>query len=461
MTRSDRRFSTAAGDPVAALLHDWLEPFRGAFTSPTWQRVLVLIMGALLAPGKRTVSACLRMTGRTMCADFASYHQVLNRAHWKPRDLARRLARHLVARLIEQGPIIIGLDDTIERRWGARIRARGIYRDPVRSSRGHFVKTSGLRWLSFMLLTPLPWLSGIKALPILTILAPSERFAVTKGRRHKQLTDWARQGMLQILRWLPKRSIIFVGDSSFGTHELAHCIGRHATLVSRLRLDANLFAPPAPRSPRKMGRPAQKGAPLPKFHTRLDDPAACWTKIEVPRWYGDPQNKTLEIISDTALWYRPGTPPKSIRWVLVRDPHGRREPQAFFSTDPDMDPAHIIAVYVRRWQVEVTFSELRAHLGVETQRQWSDRAIERTTPVLFGLYSLICLWATELLARTRTPYAAAWYRKTGFTFSDAIAAVRCEIWLDGIFQHSAPDRETQKVPPDKVKRMLQALCFAA
>ena len=418
-------------------------------------------MGALLAPGKRTVSACLRMTGRAMCATFASYHQVLNRARWEPRDLARRLARHLVARPVERGPIIIALDDTIERRWGARIRARGIYRDPVRSSRGHFVKTSGLRWLSFMLLAPLPWLPGIKALPILTILAPSERFAVKQGRRHKQLTDWARQGMLQILRWFPKRSIVFVGDSSFGTHELAHCIGRHATLVSRLRLDANLFAPPAPRNPQKLGRPPQKGAPLPKLHTHLGDPTACWTKIKVPRWYGALQDKTLKIISDTALWYRPGTPPKAIRWVLVRDPDGKRDPQAFFSTDPGMDPARIIAIFVRRWQVEVTFSELRAHLGVETQRQWSDAAIERTTPILFGLYSLICLWAGDLLAKTRKPYAAAWYRKTSFTVSDAIAAVRYQLWIGSILQRSATDREMQKVPPDKIKRMLQALCFAA
>ena len=127
-------------------------------------------MGALLAPGKRTVTSCLRITGRAMVPTFGSYHQVLNRARWNPRRLARRLTLLLVGQLLaERDPVIIGLDDTIERRWGPRISARAIYRDPVRSSRGHFVKTSGLRWLSFMLLTPLPWLPGIKALPILTL----------------------------------------------------------------------------------------------------------------------------------------------------------------------------------------------------------------------------------------------------------------------------------------------------
>ena len=287
MTASDPPLQTVAGDPVPDVLRIWLEPFRSAFTAPTWRLVLVLVMGALLAPGKRTVSACLRVTGRAMNANYASYHQVLNRARWNPRDLARRLARLLVAQMVEPGqPIIIGLDDTIERRWGAQIRARGIYRDPVRSSHGHFVKTSGLRWLSFMLLTPLPWLPGIKALPILTLLAPSQRWALQQGRRHKALTDRARQGMLLILRWFPKQSIIFVGDSSFGTHELADAIAPHASLISRLRLDASLFAPPEPRRPGQRGRPRQKGKALPKLHTHLHNNAARWTEISLSRWYG-------------------------------------------------------------------------------------------------------------------------------------------------------------------------------
>ncbi len=183
MTASDPQLQTAAGDRVPDVLRIWLEPFRGAFTTPTWPLVLMLVLGALLAPGKRTVSACLRITGRAMAANDASCHQVLNRARWKPRDLAGAFARVLLAQLV---PIVIGLDDTIERRWGAHIRARGIYRDPV-SSHGHVVKTSGLRWLSFMLPTPLPWLPGCKALTP----APTQRWALQQGRRHKAFTDRA------------------------------------------------------------------------------------------------------------------------------------------------------------------------------------------------------------------------------------------------------------------------------
>ncbi len=193
----------------------------------------MIVMGAVLAPGKRTITACLRMTGRADAANFASYHQLLNRARWQSAAMTRRLLGLIIDRLVPDGPVIIGVDDTIERRWGRKIKARGIYRDPVRSSHGHFVKASGLRWLSFMVLTPVPWAMCVKALPVLTILAPSERADHQRGRRHKLLTDWARQGMLQLCRWLPGRAIVFVGDSSFAVHELADAVSGRATLISR------------------------------------------------------------------------------------------------------------------------------------------------------------------------------------------------------------------------------------
>jgi hypothetical protein len=296
---------------------------------------------------------------------------------------------------------------------------------------------------------------------VLTLLAASERADHKSGRRHKLLTDWARQGALQLCRWLPGRRIIFVGDSSFAVHELAHAITARATLISRLRLDASLFAPPPERTTRTLGRPAQKGPALPKLKTLLTDPATVWTRITVSAWYGHAGGKVLEITSDTALWYRTGTPVMPIRWVLVRDPEGKRTPQAFFSTDTTLEPAEIIALFVRRWQIEVTFAETRAHLGIETQRQWSDKAILRTTPALLGLYSLISLWACDLLTNSTSPYAAAWYQKTCLTFTDAIGAVRLTLWVGDINQRSPPDRETHKIPPIRMLRMAQALCFAA
>ena len=461
-----------------------LEPYRDAFTAPAWRFVPIPVMGALPAPGRRTVTACLRIAGRAMAGNFASCHQALNRARWNPRDPAKQPARQSVARPAAQGePIVIGLDGTIGRRRGARIRARGICRGPARSSRGRFVRTSGLRRLSFMPLTPLPRLPGIKALPVLTVLAPSERWAGRKGRRHRPLTDRARQGMLRIIRRFPERAAIFVGDSSSGTRGPAHAIARHATLISRPRPDAGLFAPPGPRTPGQRGRPRQKGRPRPRLRTRPDGPATRWTPITLPRRYGGVKDRTPGILSETALWHRPGTPPKAIRRVLARDPVGQQGPHAFFSTDPDMDPAETIAVFARRWQVEATFQDARARLGVETQRQRSDDAIERTAPALLGMYGPVCLRAGEFLAKTPHPYRAAWHWKSSFTFSDAIAAARAQLWLDCILQRSASDRKRQKilpfspdsydgdssfpeyavknVPPERIQRMVEALCFAA
>lgn len=200
---------------------------------------------------------------------------------------------------------------------------------------------------------------------------------------------------------------------------------------------------------------------MPKLSTVLADPATRWQRITAPIWYGKQIEKPLEIASGTALWYRRGTPPRPIRWVLVRDPAGKRAPQAFLSTNTALAPAEIIAIFVRRWQIEVTFAEVRSHLGVETQRQWSDRAISRATPALMGLHSLITLWAGELLRQETAPYAAAWYRKTAFTFSDAIAAVRRRLWIGDITDTFPHDPDMRKISPDRLLCMADALCFAA
>jgi hypothetical protein len=452
--------SAAITDLVPTLLLTWMAPLRGFFTAPVWDHVLVLVAGAVLAPGKRTVTAALRIMGLQAISNFTVYHQVLNRARWSSRAIARHLLILILDALVPDGPVVIGLDDTIERRWGHKIAARGIYRDPVRSSKEHFVKTSGLRWLSLMVLAPVPWAGRVWALPFLTVLAPSERYHADRGRRHKTLTDWARQAILCVCRWLPDRSVIMVGDSSFAAVELIAAVRSVCTVISRLRLDANLFAPPPERQPGHRGRPAIKGPRLPKLGMRLTDPRTVWSTVTVTGWYGE-DSQTLQITSDVAVWYRSGLPPVPIRWVLVRDPSGERQPQAFFSTDTTADPTQILAWFVRRWQVEVTFEECRAHLGVETQRQWSDRAILRTTPALFGLYSLVTLWATTVFDADPQPRDAAWYDKTRLTFSDAIATVRYRLWLPENFLTSTQDATTHKIPATLVNRLVDALCYAA
>jgi DDE superfamily endonuclease len=455
------RLFPSSSDPLPPRLVSRLAGFTDLFTRPTWSNVLVLLAGVILAPGRRTVTAALRILGRDRDPDFCTFHRVLNRAAWSSRAVAGRLLLLLIKTFVPSGaPVVIGLDDTIERRWGPKISARGIYRDPVRSSKGHFVKASGLRWLSAMLLVRVPWAERIMALPFLTLLAPSKRFYSATSRTPKTLLDWARQAALQIHRWLPDRYIVLVTDTAFAAIEFLAAVRNHVCVVTRLRLDANLFAFP-PHKRKGPGRPPIKGKRLKKLSAILNDPEVSWQRYRVSRWYGR-TNRIIEIASATAIWYRGGLPPVPIRWLLVRDPKGELEPQAFLATDLDARPCDILAWFVSRWQVEVTFEETRAHLGVETQRQWSDTAILRTTPVLLGLFSLVTLWAHDLSkSRKFKPRTAAWYPKAVLTFSDAIAAVRREIWAHQISFMSRPRRDSIEIPRHIWLRMENALAHAA
>jgi DDE superfamily endonuclease len=451
----------SSGSPLPERLLSRLVGFADLFTRPTWSNVLVLLAGAILAPGRRTVAATLRILGRECDPDFCTFHRILNRAAWSPRAVARQLLCLLVKALVLSGaPVVIGLDDTIERRWGAKIGARGIYRDPVRSSKGHFVKASGLRWLSAMLLVKVPWADRVMALPFLTLLAPSKRFYSDKTRAPKTLLDWARQAALQIHRWLPGRYIVLVGDSAFAAIEFLAAVRNYVCVVTRLRLDANLFDFP-PQKRKGRGRRPIKGKPLKKLSAVIKDRKVSWKRYRVSLWYGR-TNRLVEITTGTAMWYHAGVPPVPIRWLLVRDPKGELEPQAFLATDLNARPCNILSWFVSRWQVEVTFAEVRAHLGVETQRQWSDKAILRTTPVLLGLFSIVTLWAHDLSkSRKLKPRTAAWYPKAVLTFSDAIAAVRREIWRHQISFMSRPSRDSIEIPAIIWQRMENALAHAA
>ena len=459
MERSPRRPSTS--DPLPPRFLGCLAGFADLFTRPTWPNVLMLLAGVILTPGRRTVAAALRILGRERDPKFGTFHRILNRAAWSSRAAASRLLLLLTASFLPTGaPVVIGLDDTIERRWGPKISARGIYRDPVRSSKGHFVKASGLRWLSAMLLVHVPWADRIMALPFLTLLAPSKRFYAAKLRAPKTLVDWARQATLQIRRWLPDRTIVLVADSAFAAIEFLAAVRDHACVVTRLRLDANLFAFPPPKR-KGRGRPAIKGKRLRKLSAVLKDPKVHWERCRISLWYGR-TNRLVEITNGTALWYRAGVVPVPIRWLIVRDPRGELDPQAFLATDLGVRPQDILTWFVRRWQVEVTFEEVRAHCGVETQRQWSDKAILRSTPALLGLFSIITLFAHELSKSGKLKIrTAAWYPKAIPTFSDAIAAVRREIWAHQISFMSRPRRDRIEIPQHIWHRMQNALAYAA
>jgi hypothetical protein len=442
-----------------------LAPFAPLFSERVFQHVQVLLAGAILAPGKRTVSSALRAMGLDEQKSFHRYHRVLSRANWSSREASRLLLKSLVEAFVPHGPLVVGVDETLERRRGKKITAKGIYRDPVRSSHSHFVKTSALRWVCVTLLAEVPWASRVWALPFLCALAPSERYCHEQGERHKKITEWAWQLLLLVRRWYPEREIVAVADGTYAALKLLdRCrrLKKPITFITRLRLDAALYEPAPPRKPGQIGRPRLKGERLPNLSAVAEDPQTDWTPITVADWYGR-EERTVEVVCETAVWHSTGLPAVPLRWVLIRDPQERFATQALSCTDLAAEAERIISWFVRRWQMETTFQEVRQRLGFETQRHWSERAIQRTAPALLALFSVVTLFAHQHMAEggAGAVRRTAWYDKSYPTFSDALALVRKELWAHSTFCGSPQEDEMVKVPREFMERLTDAVCYAA
>jgi hypothetical protein len=352
-----------------------------------------------------------------------------------------------------------GADDTVERRSGRQITAKGCYRDAVRATKKQVIRCFGLTWGSMMLLVPVPWARRVWALPFLTALCwPAEK---AKRGRHKTSGDWVRQMMQQGRRWLPRRQLVLVVDGGFAAVALAlACVTQQVVMVSRLRWEAALYHRPGPPPPGKRGPKPTKGQrqrSLQGWVSRSDTP---WETVEVA-WYGG-QRQPLWVFSHTALWSTPRLPPVAIRDVLVCDPEGKRRLEAFFCTDLEATPVQIREWVIMRWSVEVTFEEARAHLGLETQRQWSDQAIARTTPVLLALFSMVTMLALRLSPGGQIPVpVTAWYRKAEPTFADCLTLVRRHLWCARFLMNSAVQPEFVQFPRETFELLIHGLLLAA
>ncbi len=434
--------------------------FRVMFTSPTWQHIQVLLTGAILCQGIRRVSSILRVMGLSHEKRFEKYHRTLNRAKWNSLTGAKILLGLLVQLLPPSFPLLVVVDDTIERRNGKKIRAKGCYRDACRSTEDVVITCYGLKWVCLMLIVSLPWCQRSWSLPFMTILAPSKKCNESRGKRHKTSIDWTIIAMRIISRWL-RRSFILIGDGGFACVRLGHaCVKQNVTLISRLRLDAALYElPPSPIKGRR-GRRREKGKRFTSLKQLAIDSTQAWQEMEIS-WYGN-EKKTVRLLSGIHLWYSSGEKPLPIRWVLVIDPN-KDQAEAFFSTDLSVSPNQIINWFVLRWNIEVTFEEARAHLDIETQRQWSDKAIARTTPCLMAVFSLVCLFAMEMLKNQTLPIlSTAWYnKKSEATFSDILAFIRRSIWAENYFNDSGFDGEYLKIKPEQWEGLLDQLTRAA
>lgn len=299
------------------------------------------------------------------------------------------------------------------------------------------------------------------ALPFLSALAPSERYCQEHRKHHKTITDWARQMILQLRRWLPGKALVVVADSSYAAQELLGAVGSYVSFITRLRLDAALYEPAPARKPGQMGPPRLKGARQPSLAGRLEDGRLRWKTIQIARWYNE-VDKKVQVASGISIWYRAGKPAVQIRWVLIKDKQRNKRPVALLSTDVSLQAEQIIGYFIRRWSMEVTFKEVREQLGVESQRQRSDRAIACTTPMLMALFSIVTLWANSLFkSRLLKMQPSAWYTKKHATFSDALAAVRRQIWQQRELYLSEQQGEMIKIPKALFGELTELLARAA
>ena len=430
-----------------------LAPFSAIFSEPVWKKAIILLVGAILCRGKRTVCSVLRIMGLSSEGNFSKYHQVLNRDRWSPLAAAKILLQMLVRMVGENKPLVMFIDETLERRRGPKIKAKGYYRDAVRSSKSVVVKSTGLKWLTVSLSWRFPFSSRPFALPFISVLEPSERSDKAAKRRHKTTIRWTVQVIKWLMRLIKRSDIIFVGDGGFACGELAWlCLKNEICLISRLKMNACLYDFPPDSTPGKRGRKPTRGARFIGFRDMVSKNDLEW-KEAIIEGYGK-EKRRVSYISNTALWGADGFLPAPIRWILVIDPEGELDPIPLMSTDVMLPPERVIELYIQRWNLEVTFEEVREHLGVETQRQWSDKAIVRTTPILMSLYTIVCLIAGRLHEEHPIEITqAAWYKKKEATFSDLLKTVRKVLWKDSlisrkhVFERFQENREDLDMAP--------------
>jgi hypothetical protein len=441
-----------------------LAAFAPLFTRPTWKNINTLLVGAILCRGARRITSILRVMGLSEIKNFSKFHRVLSRARWDSLAASKILFGLLIKLLPSGWPIIIAVDETLERRRGNKIKAKGAYRDAVASSQSRVVISFGLKWECMTLIVPLPWCKRPWALPFMMILSPSKK-SDAAGKTHKTSIDWTIQMMRCVSRWLKRKAWILVGDGAYACMALAKsCVKSGATLISRLRLDAQLYESPEVKKKGTRGRNRVKGKRI-QLKELLVDPNQVWQTLTV-KWYGGEQ-RTIECLTFECLWYHAGVRPLKLRIVLVKTPSGKNEAETFFSTNLTNSPTQIIEWFVLRWNIEVTFAETRAHLGIETQRQWSDQAIARTTPLLMALLSVLVLVAVKMHETKKlvVQETTSWYDKKGeLTLADILMVIRRSIWVKMYFSISKNHEENTdslKITEKNANLLIYQLALAA
>ena len=435
-----------------------LDAFAPIFTRPTSRRFRLLLVAAVLTTGRRTIANLLRTLGRLAPGQRTDYQRVFSRARWSGLELGCTLARFVLAHLVPDGPVLLVGDDTVDGHPGRRVYGKARHRDPVRSSHAYTAWKYGHRWVVLAVLVRFPWAGRPWALPVLVDLYRSEEDDRKRGRPHRTPAQLMCRLLRALLLRFPDRRLVFVGDSAYGTHEVARFVHRHRgrlALISKLHPEANLFEPPP--AYRGNGRPRVKGDRRPK--PREGVAAARRRRRLTVGWYGG-GTRRVEVVTGRGHWYKAGNRLVPIRWVFVHDREGTHRDEYFYTTDPGVGASTIVTRYAGRWNLECTFQECRAHLRSETTRGWSQHTVLRATPCLLGLYSVVALLYDAMPASARTG-GVAWPGESIVAFSDALCAVRLRLWSEAVFREAGIGVGLEKLPEPVRDLLCAALAPAA
>ena len=437
-----------------------ISAFSVAFTRPTFQRAIVLVLGAILSPRYRTVTAMLRAAGPLAMGHWSSFHRVLSRAPWSGFALARVLAAMILELVPKDQPAVCPVDDTNPQHKGKCVYGKGKHHDACRSTHSHMVWVWGHKWVVLAINVKFAFASRPWALPVLCALYRPEELNKSEGRRHKTPIRLAMQLMATLMHWFPDRKFILVGDGGYASHQLARFCHRHRrrlTLISRFHGDANLYEAPTPKRAGRGGRPRTKGRKLPSPGKVVEKSRA---KRFTVAWYGG-KTRRVELIWGEGCWYKSGEGLVPIRWVHVHDAQGTHRDEYFYTTDTTLPPQQIVGLFTGRWSIEVTFQEVRTHLGFSTPRNWSAKSVLRTAPCLLGLFSVVSLaFQKHTHGQGVRPLSFAWYVKTNITFTDAMTCVRRLCWRE-VLKQSPKHAGVLKLPNSLRLMLLDHLSRAA
>ncbi|MEM6690957.1 MAG: transposase [Planctomycetota bacterium] len=431
-----------------------LDQLSSATQRPETARRLILFSAtALLMIGDRTVSAVLRLLAMIEPLNPSTYHRVFSHRKWSARKFARIIAGFVIKRFCPTGVVRLVGDETVDGHRGKRVYGKARHRDAVRSTHSHTVYRYGHKWIVLAVLVRLPYTSRPIALPILVALYRDQKTNAAEGRSHKTPAELMCGLLAMLMHWFPEKRFVFAGDSAYGTHQMSRFASRHRkrfSLVSKFVADANLFKLPPHRRPGTNGRPRVKGDALPK-PCEVVARKKRGKKLRVG-WYGGGW-RNVEVITGIGHWFKSGKGLVEVRWVFVRDLDGTHRDEYFFTTDVSLPATAVIEMYDGRWNVETTFQELRAHLGLETTRGWHRNTVLRMAPCLFVLYTIVVVFYDTMPQSSPHLKERIWLGKEFITFSDMIISVRHYLWMNWVFEQVPQGGDIRKLSRP-IKRLL-------